>query len=115
MSGWRTDIIIDPGTFGNSKACHILVDMMNNNVISIYEKHRVLSYITNAIHHFKSIAYIPHKGVRDRTAKLWLNQFIEKVNNLNYPVKFKTHLNNVLHYLSRKHLESESKLDNRKK
>jgi hypothetical protein len=26
---WSKDVKLDPGTFGSSEACHILVDMMN--------------------------------------------------------------------------------------
>lgn len=105
MAGWRTDIVIDPGTFGNSKACHCLVDMMNDNVISVYEKHRVLAFITNATHHFRGVSHIPHKGIREATNKMWLDLFLNRIDERSYPAKFTTFYKNVIYYLSRKYLE----------
>lgn len=101
---WTKDIILDPGTFGNSKACHVLVDMMNNNEISVYEKHRVLSLINTMVHTFTSVSYIPHENVREKTNRMWLDIYLAKIEQCYYPTKFKTFYKNVAYYLSRKYL-----------
>lgn len=102
---WTKDIVVDLGTFGNSKACHVLVDMLNNNAIPIYEKHRVLSHINIAIEHFINVSQIPVKSIREATMKMWLDLFLARVDKFYYPAKFKTFYKNVLCYLHKKYLE----------
>lgn len=102
---WSRDMKLDPGTFGGSPACHVLVDMMNNNVIPVSEKHRVLSFIGSAIWHFKSTSIIRDKGVRERVMVLLRNDIYSKIDQMEYPTKFNSHLKNVIAYHFRRFLE----------
>ena len=117
MAGLDKDMIVEKNTFGKSKACHILAQMMNDNVISIYEKHRVLSHIVKITNTFRNISPIPDKGTRERTFEMWRDFTLSKIDELDelaYPAKFKTFYKNVVFYLYRKYLFEGSNLDNRK-
>jgi hypothetical protein len=102
---WSKDMVLDSGTFGGTRACHVLVDMMNNNVISVFEKHRVLSFIQNAIHHFNNVATIEDLGVRNYTMSLIKRDFLNRINDMPYPPKFNSFLRNVVCHHSRRALE----------
>jgi len=115
---WTKDIKIDPGTFGGSRACHILVEMMNENLIPIYEKHRVLAFINSINIEFKAIETIQsppvHAGIKESLLNRSKNHYLDRVKEMDYPEVFKTLLNNVIHYRFKKSFERSSS-DSRKK
>lgn len=99
--GQNRDIWVDPTTFGASKACRILADMMNQNVISTYEKHKVLSFISHVIHKFHGTSYIPvdvYPEVREQVMLLVRDDFLARADKMPYPPKFITFLKNVICY-----------------
>src|SRR5574339_118432 len=96
---WSKDMVLDPGTFGNSRACHILVDMMNQNMIPIFEKHRVLTTITSATHHFNSIGDIQDRGVRNQVMYMMRDRYWNLIEKMDYPPKFISFYRNVINYL----------------
>lgn len=96
---------IDLGTFGGSKACMVLADMMNQNVISVYQRHRVLSFINTAVWNFKWIGTISEAGVRERSLVLMRDHLYDRIVKMTYPIKFKSYLKNVIAYYYRKNLE----------
>lgn len=105
---WTKDIKIDPGTFGGSRACHILVEMMNENLIPIYEKHRVLAFINSMNIEFKAIATIKTSGrhhVRETVMLRSRDFYLERIEKMSYPLMFRTVLMNVVHYKCRKFLK----------
>ena len=105
---WTKDIKLDPGTFGGSPACHILVDMMNHDLIPIYEKHRVLSLINSIIVEFKAIATIKSAERRDVRETVMLRSrdfYLERIKKMAYPLIFRTVLMNVVHYKCKKFLK----------
>jgi len=102
---WSKDIWVDPGTFGGSPACHVIADMMNKNVISVYEKHRVLSFITDAIYQFKWTSSIKDKAVRERAMNLMRNDLLSRIDKMDYQPKFLSYLRNVIAYHYRRFLE----------
>ena len=114
---YSKDVKLDPGTFGSSPACHVLVDMMNNNFISIGDKHKVLSFVDDANIQMKWISTIAYKPAMSRSLALFREDLLARVNQMPYEEKFKTHLKNVISYFYKKTLRAwnESKLDNRKK
>jgi hypothetical protein len=102
---WSKDMILDCGTFGRSPACHILVDMMNNNVISVFEKHRVLSFVNDAIYQFKWLSTVQEYGVKERAMTLMRDHLLSRVDQMPYPAKFNSHLKNVITHHFRRFLK----------
>jgi len=102
---WSRDMELDPGTFGGSPACHILVDMMNHDMIPISEKHRVLSFINSSIWHFKCLSIIEDYGIKERTMILVKNDMFTKIDLMPYPAKFNSHLKNVITHHFRRYLK----------
>ena len=105
----KKEIVLSPGTFGSSPACHILVDMMNKNMISLKEKHRVLALITAIIYEFKAISTIKSSDkrhdVREAIMLRSRDYYLERVEKMPYPLIFRTHLMNVIHHKCRKFLK----------
>ena len=102
---WSKDMLLDPGTFGGSPACHVVVDMMNNNVIAVSEKHRVLSFIGNAIWNFKCLSIVEDRGVKERVLILMRDDLYGRINQMPYPEKFNSHLKNVINHHFRRYLK----------
>jgi len=103
-----------PDTFGNSKACFVLIDMMNQGIIDIRSQHKVLSFINNACIKSKAVATITNTNIRGTTLDLVKQQYLKLVDNMPFELKFNTHLKNVVHYIFNRAWE-ESKLGNRTK
>lgn len=97
------DLWVDPGTFGGTKACHILADMMNKD-LNTYQKRKILSFFDDVNMQFKWISTIEYKPVRDRTMVLMLRELESKVEVLNYPTKFKSFAKNIVKYIYRKNM-----------
>jgi hypothetical protein len=105
---WTKDIRLNYGTFGNSEACHTLVDMMNDNKIGVYEKHRVLSLINRASLFANGISQIPDAGVRHHMLLSARDEFISRVDIEpmgKYPEEFKSFLKNVINYVFNRSLK----------
>lgn len=102
---WSRDIKLNRGTFGGSPACHVLVDMMNNNMIPVSEKHRVLAFINNSICQFKWISTIPDQGARMRSMVLMKEDLYKRIDQMSYPPKFLSHLKCVINHHFRKYLD----------
>lgn len=102
---WSKDMKLDAGTFGGSPACHILVDMMNNNLIAVSEKHRILSFITSAIWHFKCLSVVGDYGVKERALVLMRDDLYDRIDKMPYPEKFNSHLKNVINHHFRRYLK----------
>lgn len=49
---------IDLHTFGNTKACEILAEMMNQGVVSVYNRNKTLSFLNKVSSVFHSIIQI---------------------------------------------------------
>src|SRR5579885_2801954 len=96
---WSKDIVVDPGTFGGTKACHVLAEMMNQNVISVFDKHRVLSFLNDATIQFKWIATISFKAVRERSMVLMLEDLLDRIEAMDFSPKFKSYMKNVIHHM----------------
>jgi hypothetical protein len=103
---WSRDVVVDPGTFGGTRACHVLADLMNQNMISVFEKHRVLSFLNDATIQFKWIATIEFKPVMERNMDLMLHDLTGRIEHMDYPPKFKSYMRNVIRHMYRKNLES---------
>jgi hypothetical protein len=98
------DMVLDPGTFGGSKVCHVIVDMMNHGVISIREKHKVLSLINDVNIGAKYLSEVSHPGVRNHAMRLTQEHYIAVIDKKDYPDKFKSHLKNVINSIFKKNL-----------
>lgn len=102
---WSRDVWVDPHTFGGTKACEVLADMLNNNVVGIYDKHRILAFITDVTIQFKYISYIPHSSVRERSMLLMKEDLFKRIENMEYGIKVKSYIKNVVAHHYRKNLE----------
>ena len=102
---WSRDVWVDPHTFGGTKACEVLADMLNHDVVPIYEKHRILAFITDATIQFKYISYIPHSSVRERSMTLMKEDLFRRIENMEYSTKVKSYIQNVISHHYRKNLE----------
>lgn len=109
---YKREMLLSPGTFGNSPACHILIDMMNKDLIPTKEKHRVLALITAIIYEFKAIATIKSSDkqhdVREAVMLRSRDYYSSQVEKMEYPLVFRTHLMNVIHHKCRKFLKEAS-------
>lgn len=103
---WSRDMELDSGTFGGSPACHVLVDMMNKNIIPVTEKHRVLSFINDAIWQFKCIATIQDYSAKERSMVLMREDLFKRIDQMSYPDKFKSHLKCVITHHFRRYLKT---------
>lgn len=106
---WSRDMKLSPGTFGGTPACHVLVEMMNNDLIPVREKHRVLSFITDAAYQFKWISSIKEFPVAERAMTLMRDHLIGRIDNMPYPEKFNSHLKNVIIHHFRRYLEEAAR------
>lgn len=96
---------LNPGTFGGSKACHVLIEMMNQNVITTFHKHKVLNLITSANITFKNLRYIPDVGVREQVMTVVRDNYYRRIKQMPYPARFCSFLENVIFYIFKKNLE----------
>lgn len=99
------DMKLDLGTFGGTKACHILVEMMNQDVIPVFEKHRVLSFIADATLKFNGVATITTQSIRHQAMCLMKDYYLNRIGGMSYPEKFKSFLRNVINHHSRRALK----------
>lgn len=107
---YTRDICIDPRTFGGSKACEILADMMNENIINTFEKHKTLSFINSVIYQFNAVAYIPYEGVRMKAMTLIRDEILLRVDKMGYPIKFINFLKNVINHHYRRALKGADRI-----
>jgi hypothetical protein len=105
---YSKDVVLDPGTFGGTKACHVLAEMMNQNVISVFDKHKVLSFINKVIYDFNAIATITYSGVRGRSMMLMKDHYIVRAEQMPYPEKFISFMKNVINHHARRALKYQS-------
>ena len=99
------DMKLDLGTFGGTKACHVLAEMMNQNIIPIREKHRVLSFINDATLKFNGVATITIESIRCQAMCLMKDYYLNRIVAMPYPDKFKSFLRNVINHHSRRALK----------
>jgi hypothetical protein len=105
------DMLLDPGTFGNSPACHVVVQMMNEGLIPIRDKHRVLSMMNDVGNSAKHLSEVRHPGVRNQAIELSRDYYCSRVELMPYHDKFKSHLKNVIHHIYKKNLERVMRVD----
>jgi hypothetical protein len=108
------DIWVDPYTFGGSPACKVLAEMLNENLVSIKEKHKILSFINDVIMQFRSISEIENNSCRVRLMILVRDHFFNKIEGMPYPKIVNSHLKTVVVHHFRRILKlKKSNLDNR--
>src|SRR6266850_8273342 len=101
---WSKDIWVDPHTFGGTKACETLADMLNKDIVSPYEKHRILAFLNQVTWQFKCIADIFDRGARERSMLLMKAHFINRINDMSYPSKVISFIKNIVNHHCRKNL-----------
>jgi hypothetical protein len=97
-------MVISPTTFGDSKACIILVDMMNKGDISPKESRKVLCFINRVSTTLAYLQLIPDRSYFDYVYDIYKLQILDnpKPQFSEYPLIFRTHLNTALSYLFKK-------------
>jgi hypothetical protein len=99
------DMVLDPGTFGGSPACHILVDMMNAGAVRVGDKHKLLSFIVSATYNFKWLSIIPEEGVKWRAMTLLRDELYSRIDQWDYNPKVKSLTKNVINHHYRRYLK----------
>lgn len=99
------DMIIEPHTFGGTKACEVLADLMNQNIISSREKHRTLSFINKASRMYNGACQIVDKNTRYSVIHLISKDLSNKISVMSYPYKYISYLKNVIAHYHRRALE----------
>src|SRR5271166_1052563 len=107
---WSKDMKLDLTTFGSSPACRVLADMMNNNMIPISDKHRVLSFINAACYSFKCLAAISEYRVSQTAMSLMRDDFIRKTMTMPYPEKFNSFMRNVISHHYKRYVNVATKI-----
>jgi hypothetical protein len=102
---WSKDICIEPHTFGGTKACEVLADMMNQDIVPAYEKHRTLAFINKASRMFNGATEISDKNTRNSVIELVNRDIMDKIKSMTYPPKYISYLRNVMTHYYRKALE----------
>lgn len=102
---WSKDICVEPHTFGGTKACEVLADMMNQNIVSAYEKHRTLAFINKASRMFHGAREISDNNTRNSVIELINRDITDKIDVMNYPPKYISYLKNVMAHYYRRALE----------
>lgn len=102
---WSKDMVIEPHTFGGTKACEVLADLMNQNIVSAYEKHRTLAFINKGIRMYHGASYIPDQDTRNNVINLIKVDINSKISLMPYPIKYISYLKNVMAHYYRKALE----------
>lgn len=97
--------VLSPGTFGGTPASHILVSMLNANVIPPSEKHRVLNLIGSATYNFKWLSVVPEWGVKYRAMTAMRQEFNARVDQWTYPELIKSLTKNVISHHYRRYLK----------
>lgn len=108
---WSKDMVLDLGTFGNSPACHIVVEMMNAGLIPVLDKHKVLSMLNDVAISAKYLSEVSHLGVRNQATRLSRDFYCLRVDQMPYIDKFKSHLKNVIHHFYNRNLEKAMRAD----
>lgn len=102
-TSYSKDMKLESHTFGNSEACRVLVEMMNEGAIPVGDKHKVLAFITSSCIVLKDASLIEQRSL-NRVLDLVKQDLIDKVNQMPYSAIFISHLRNVITYIYRKNL-----------
>jgi hypothetical protein len=106
---FSTNPVLSPGTFGGSPACHILVDMMNKDMITVYQKRKVLAFITSICVEMKAISSIGNSSVREKLMIRSRDYHILRVESMPHPAIFNSLLKNVINHFSKKYLREAAR------
>lgn len=97
--------MLDPTTFGKSKACLVLVDLINQKLISQRKERKLLCLINRAALEFKLISNIPDSRAPSKIMDLVRCDFLNKIDRLGLPLKMSTFTKNVITYHADKNLK----------
>jgi len=89
-------MILLPNTIGNSLAAYYLIDMLNENMIPAYEKHRLLSIFNSTIIGLKKIMKIDDPGFRARIVHMWKENQFALIDSQTWNPKIKSYFKNVI-------------------
>jgi len=93
--------LLDATTFGNSKACLILVDMLNKQELTTGDTNNICRILKKYQGLLSELDVLPQK---EWMATITRNHFLKCVDNLSIEEKYKSYTKNVLCYFySRAH------------
>lgn len=88
MSSARSkNIFLTPNTIGNSLAAIHLMDMLNQDIIPVIEKHRLLSIFNSISIGFKKISKIEDVSFRYAILNMWKEKQFTVVDSQNWDPK----------------------------
>lgn len=98
---------IKPDTFGKSKVCVVLADMINSEEFTDHQKHKILSFIGHFINIFKQLSKVKDRATKQYVLNVVKSDFVNKAKMMPYDKKFCTHLQNVIVLYYRKYLNEQ--------
>jgi hypothetical protein len=109
MSSARSkNIFLTPNTIGNSLAAIHLMDMLNQDIIPVVEKHRLLSIFNSISIAFKKISKIEDVSFRYAILNMWKEKQFTVVDSQNWDPKVKTYFKNIVNAHVKKYYESNT-------
>jgi hypothetical protein len=109
MSSARSkNIFLTPNTIGNSLAAIHLMDMLNQDIIPVIEKHRLLSIFNSISIGFKKISKIEDVSFRYAILNMWKEKQFTVVDSQNWDPKVKTYFKNIVNAHVKKYYESNA-------
>jgi hypothetical protein len=102
---WSKDLHLKPNTLGKTKSCQTLVGMMNENIISSRDKHKVLSFINEMVERYRVLSLIKNSKVKAYTFEVIRKNVSNLIELMPYDEKFVSYLKNVNVYYFRKYLK----------
>ena len=94
----KKNFVLDSTTFGNTKACLVLVDFMNvnKNGITVDQKHKILSIIYNFCDYIKSLKDLKKHQHCDFFSRYLLESTNKAIDLLDVDVIYKTYMKNII-------------------
>ena len=99
--------ILAPHTIGGSPVCHVLIAMMNEGLIPVKARRRVLSFLADAVVSFKHLSIVQHAGVKERSMLMMRDWYLERADKMPYHPRFNSHVKGVIAYYFRHYIKEE--------
>ena len=93
---WSKNLVLSSNTMGSSLAAYHLVDMLNQDVIPTYEKHRLLSFFNKTMIGLKKLLKIEDPAFRAYIVNMWKERQFKLIDSQNWDTKVKSYFKNVI-------------------
>ena len=98
----RIEKKMDHSTFGGTKACHQIVDMINSGYITPYFSTKIVSFFNDLTIALKKLDVIDDR-LRNRFLVLFKQDRVKLVDSWTIPYDAKSFIKNVIHFRFKQH------------